>query len=212
MEAELDLSNYATKSRFKNCNRKILTSIDTSNFCKTVDLASFRSNVVKLGIDKLKNVPTDLNSLKVDKPNVDKAVPVPVDLSKLNDVVKNEVVKKVLYNVKIKNIEYEIPHITNFATNTTPNAKINEVKKEIPITTNLATTTALNAVEKKIPNISNIAKKADHNTKVSESENKISTNHDHDKYITTEEFNNLTSENFTARLKQTNLASKNDIY
>ena len=84
MEAELDLSNYATKSRFKYCNRKILTLIDTWNSCKTVDLASFKSNVVKLSIDKLKNVPTDLNSLKVDKPNVDKAVPVPVDLSKLN--------------------------------------------------------------------------------------------------------------------------------
>ena len=142
----------------------------------------------------MKNVPTDLNSLKrkIDKPDVDKVVPVPADLSKLNDVVKNEVVKKVLYNVKIRNIEYETPHITNFATNTTPNPKINEVKKEVPTTTNLTTTTALNTVENKIPNISNIVKKADHNTKASESENKISTNHDHDKHITTEEFNNLT--------------------
>ena len=37
------------------------------------------------------------------------------------------------------------------------------------------------------------------------------TDHDHDKYITTQEFNKLTSENFTARLKQANLGSKNDI-
>ena len=35
--------------------------------------------------------------------------------------------------------------------------------------------------------------------------------HDHDKYITTQEFNKLTSENFTAMLKQANLPSKNDI-
>ena len=35
--------------------------------------------------------------------------------------------------------------------------------------------------------------------------------HDHDKYITTQEFNKLTSENFTATLKQANSASKNDI-
>ena len=42
-------------------------------------------------------------------------------------------------------------------------------------------------------------------------ENKIATDHDHDKYITTQEFNKLTSENFVARRKQANLASKNDI-
>ena len=35
--------------------------------------------------------------------------------------------------------------------------------------------------------------------------------HVHDKYITTQEFNKLTVENFAARLKQANLASKNDI-
>ena len=41
--------------------------------------------------------------------------------------------------------------------------------------------------------------------------NKITTDHDHNKYITTQEFNRLTSENFTTRLRQANLASKNDI-
>ena len=42
-------------------------------------------------------------------------------------------------------------------------------------------------------------------------ENKITADHNHDKYITTQEFNEVTSENFTARLEQANLASKNDI-
>ena len=42
-------------------------------------------------------------------------------------------------------------------------------------------------------------------------ENKITTDHDQDQYITTQEFNKLTSEKFSARLKQANLASKNDI-
>ena len=42
-------------------------------------------------------------------------------------------------------------------------------------------------------------------------ENKITLDHDHDKYITTQEFNKLTAENFTTRLKQANLASNNDI-
>ena len=54
-------------------------------------------------------------------------------------------------------------------------------------------------------------KKSDYNTKLSEIENKITTDHDHDEYITTTGFNKLASENFTARLEQANLASKNDI-
>ena len=61
---------------------------------------------------------------KVDKLDVDKLVPVPVDLIKLSDVVKNDVVKRDVYNAKIKNIEDKIPDITNLATNTLVNAKI----------------------------------------------------------------------------------------
>ena len=53
-------------------------------------------------------------------------------------------------------------------------------------------------------------KKPDYNTKINEIEKKIA-DRDHDKYITTPEFNKLTSENFAARLKQANLASKSDI-
>ena len=58
------------------------------NLLKKVDLASLKSEVDKLGIDKLEKVPTGLNSLKskVDKLDVDKLVPVPVDLSKLSDL------------------------------------------------------------------------------------------------------------------------------
>ena len=75
---------------------------------------------------------------KVDKLDVDKLVPVLVDLSKLSNVVKNDVVKKDVYNAKIKNIEDKIPDITNLATKTTLNAKTNEVKGEIPSITDLA--------------------------------------------------------------------------
>ena len=64
---------------------------------------------------------------------------------------------------------------------------------------------------KKKPNVSNLVKKTDYNTKNSEIENKITTYHDHDEYITTQEFNKLTLENTTGRLAQANLASKNDI-
>ena len=52
-----------------------------------------------------------------------KLVPIPVDLSKLSNVVKNEVVKKVEYNAKIKSIEDKIPNISNLASKTILNIK-----------------------------------------------------------------------------------------
>ena len=66
---------------------------------------------------------------KVDKLAVDKIVPVPIDLSKLSDVVKNDVIKKDAYNAKIKNIEDNLPNITNLATKTTLNPKANLASK-----------------------------------------------------------------------------------
>ena len=142
--------------------------------------------------------------------NIDKLVPVAVNLSKLSDVVKNDVVKKDVFNAKIENIEDKIPDFTKLATKTSLNAKINEVKCETPSITNLATTTALTTVDNEIPNVSNLVKTTDYNTKIIEIEKKI-THHNHDKYITTPEFNKLTVENFAARLVQANLASKSDI-
>ena len=61
---------------------------------------------------------------KVDQLDVDKLVPIHIDLSKLSNVVKNDVVEKDVYNPKIKNIEGKIPDITNLATNAPFNAKI----------------------------------------------------------------------------------------
>ena len=149
VKVELDLSNYATKADLKNA-----TGIDTSSFPKNVDSANLKSNLKKLSIDKLKNVPFSLSNLKSKE--VDKLVPAPVDLSKLSDVVKHNVVKKDVYNVKIKNIEYKIANINNLATKTTLNAKINEVKDEIPIIKNLATNACLVTAENRSPNVSNL--------------------------------------------------------
>ena len=96
---------------------------------------------------------------EVYKLDVDKLVPVPVDLSKPSNVVKNDDFKKDVYNAEIINTEDKIPVITNVATNTTLNAKVNEIKNEILSITNLATITALTAVENKIRNVSNLVKK-----------------------------------------------------
>ena len=96
------MNNYATKTDIKN-----ITHVDTSRFALKTNLASLKTEVGKLDIDKLKNLPNNLSNLKtiVDKLDIDKLVTVPVDLSKLSNVVKNEVVKKTKYNAKIKSIE-----------------------------------------------------------------------------------------------------------
>ena len=66
-------------------------------------------------------------------------MPIPVDLSKLSDVVKNDAVKKVDYNTKITDLENKIPNISHLATKTA----LTSVENKIPDITNLATKTAL---------------------------------------------------------------------
>ena len=85
------LSNYATEADIRH-----ISDVDTSSFALKSNLASWKTDVDKLNIDKLKTVPTNLCNLKskVDKLDIDKLAPVPVNLSNLSNVVKNEVVKK----------------------------------------------------------------------------------------------------------------------
>ena len=77
----------------------------------------------------------------------------------------------------------------------------------MPDVNNLATKTALTTVQNKIPTVSSLVNKTDYNTKITEIENKLN-NHNHDKYITTPEFNTLAADVFNARLKQANLVKK----
>ena len=67
------------------------------------------------------------------------------------------------------------------------------------------------AVENKIPNVSGLVKKTDYNTKISETEKKVS-HHNHDKYITTLKFNFLAGRIFNARLAQAGLVIKTDFH
>ena len=71
INVKVDLSNYATKADIKN-----ITHVDTSGFA------------LKINLDNLKN--------EVDKLDIDKLAPVPTDLSKLRNVVKNYIVKKLI--------------------------------------------------------------------------------------------------------------------
>ena len=69
INVKIDLSNYATKTGLKN-----VTHVVTSSVALKTNLSNLKTEVDKLDIDKLASVP--------------------VDLSKLSDVVKNGVVKK----------------------------------------------------------------------------------------------------------------------
>ena len=95
------MSNYGTKTDLKK-QQKLIKRLPS--FAKKVDLASLKSNLGKLDFDKLNIFPTNLSNLKskVDKLGVDKLISIPVDLTILSTVVKNDVVKKDLYNGKIK--------------------------------------------------------------------------------------------------------------
>ena len=170
---------------------------------------------------------TNLASLKteVDKLDIDKLTPVPNDLAKLSNVVKNDVngidttgfVLKTIYDTNISDLEKKIsdadkkiPDTNDRAKKTDLNGKITEIEKKIPSTTGLGTNSALTAVENKIPDVSGLVKKTDYYTKISEIENKVD-DHNHDKYITTPELNNLTAWVFNARLAQANLITKADL-
>ena len=80
IKVKIDISNYATKTDIKN-----ISDADTSSFALKTNLSSLKTEVDKLDIDKL--------------------VPIPADLSKLSNVVKNDVVKKTVYNKLVANID-----------------------------------------------------------------------------------------------------------
>ena len=110
VNVKVDLSNYATKTDLKR-----VTRINIPDLALKSNQSKLKAEVDKIDIDKLYIVPNDLSNLKskVDKLDLDKLVRVPIDLSKLSNKVKNDVVKKDVYNAKIKYIEDKIPDITN---------------------------------------------------------------------------------------------------
>ena len=120
IKVELDFSNYATETYLKN-----VTHVDVSSFASKTNLASSKTEVDKLDIDKLP--------------------PVPNDLAKLSNIVKNDVLKKTEYNklvTKVGNIDN-----TGFALKTKYNTDKSDLEKKI------------SDVEKKISNTTAFIKK-----------------------------------------------------
>ena len=143
------ISNYATKTDLKN-----VTHVDVSSYALKSNLATLKTEVYQLDIDKLTSVP--------------------IDLAKLSNVVKNDVVKKTEYDKLINKVS-GIDN-TNFVSKTKYEKdgsdfedKIDKIEKKIPDISDLVKKSALTAVENKIPDVSTLVKKkTDYDTKISD--------------------------------------------
>ena len=110
INVKVDFSNYATKADLKNA-----TGIDTSERAAKSDLASLKAEIDKLDIDKL--------------------ILVPVDSSKLSDIVKNGAVKKIVYDklvAKVNNVD-----ISGFVLKTKYDTDKSDLEKKVTDTSGL---------------------------------------------------------------------------
>ena len=133
IKSKIDLSNYTTKRDIKN-----ISHVDTSSFALKTNLASLKTEVDKLDIDKLK--------------------PLPDDVSKLSNVVTNEVVKKSAYNklvAKLDNID-----TSRFVLKTKCDTDKSELANKIPDTSGLFKKidydSEITVIKGKIPDVSNL--------------------------------------------------------
>ena len=129
IKVKIDLTNYATKTYIKN-----ISHVDTSSFALKTNLANLRTKVDKLDIEKL--------------------APVPVDLHKLSDVVKIDVVKKTVYDKLVAKVDNN--DTSDFVLKTKYQTDKKELKKKIPDVTDFVKKVKLTELENKIPDISNL--------------------------------------------------------
>ena len=179
----IKMSQYFSKP-YEPFGGDINVKVDLSNYATKTDLKNFSQAELKSNLASLKT--------EVDKLDIDKLVHVTVDLSKLNDLVKNDVVKKTVYDklvakvngidtsgfaLKTKHdtdnakLENKIPDTSGIVKKTDYNAKITTIEGKIPSISGLVTSAALTAPENKIPNFSNLVKKkTDYDTKITKIE------------------------------------------
>ena len=147
INVKVDLSDYVTKTDLKN-----VAHVDISSFALKTNLANLKTEVDKLDIDKLAPVPVDLSKLSdavksdvVKKTVHDKLVP------KINNIDTSDFVIKTKYQTDKTELEKKIPDVTDFV----KKVKLIVLENKIPdiIPDNLPTKTALTAVENKIPSV-----------------------------------------------------------
>ena len=126
-------------------------------------------------------------------------------VAKANNVDTSEFVLKTKYQKDKAEFEEKISDATDLVKKT----KLTELENKIPDVSGSARKTALTAVENKIPDVSSLVKKANYHTKIIKLVKKL-TDHNHEKYITTPEFNTLAANVCNARLAQANLITKTD--
>ena len=107
VKVEIELSNYVTKSDFKNA-----AGVGTSKFAKKVDLANLNSGTDKLYIGKLETTPTDL--------------------TKLSNIVNNEFVKNIYIEMVKKLNAIETIDTIDLVKKADCNTKIGGIEKKIP--------------------------------------------------------------------------------
>ena len=108
-------------------------------------------------------------------------------------MIQADLFLKTKYDADKTELEKRISDTIGLVKKTDYNTKIMGIEGKIPDVSSLATKTALTTVENKILSVSSVVKKTDYNTKITEIENKLN-NHNHDKYITTPEFNTLAAD------------------
>ena len=155
INVKVDLSNYATKADIKN-----ISHVDTSSFALKTNWSNLKTEVDKLDIDKLVSVLTDLSKLssvvknEVVKKNVyDKLV------AKVNNIDTSRFVLKTKYDTDKSELENKIPDTSGLVKKTDYNTKITEIEVKIPDVSSLATKTVLTTVENKIPDVGSLVKK-----------------------------------------------------
>ena len=155
--------------------------VDVSSFALKSNLAAnLKTKVYKLDIDKLTPVPNDLAKLSnVVKNDGNKKTVYDKLVAKVNNVDTTGFVLKTTYDTDKSDLEKEksyadkkLPDKSELIKKTDLNTKITEIESKIPSITGLATNLVLTAVENKIPDVSSLVQKTHYGTKISETENK----------------------------------------
>ena len=159
IKVELDLSNYSTKT-----DLKIVTHVDISSFASNTNLVSLKIEVDKLDTDKLKVAPTDLSKLSnVVKNDVVKKTEYDKFVGKVHNIDTKNFVLKNKYEKKMAQILDQIPDVSGLVKKTDYSSKIAELENKIPNVSGFLLTSVFNSkiteIENKIPDIKNLASK-----------------------------------------------------